>query len=146
MKLAHDTIILVVDGARMVLLRNHGDAVQPDLRVAEHRQIEIPENRDILSDAPGVDMSRGYPGRSTLDQGDPHRAYEDQFIAAAADALAALAGDGAGDIVVVAPPRALGVLRQRYAAGVKPRIICELAKDLTGHPVAAIERLLSDHE
>ena len=83
MKLAHDTIILVVDGARMVLLRNHGDAVQPDLRVAEHRQIEIPENRDILSDAPGVDMSRGYPGRSTLDQGDPHRAYEDQFIAGA---------------------------------------------------------------
>jgi protein required for attachment to host cells len=145
MKLAHDTIILVVDGARMLLLRNHGDTVYPDLRVVEHRQIEIPQNRDLLSDAPGLDMTRGHPGRSTLNEGDPHQAFEDQFVAAAADALAGLAGDGASDIVVVAPPRALGVLRRHYAASVKPRIMRELDKDLTGHPVDAITRLLTDH-
>lgn len=37
MKLAHGTILLIVDGAQMMLLRNDGDTIDPDLAVLENR-------------------------------------------------------------------------------------------------------------
>ena len=46
------------------------------------------------------------------------------------------------EIVVVAPPRTLAELRHVFHADVKKRIIAEIDKDLTGHPVPEITRLI----
>jgi protein required for attachment to host cells len=43
-------------------------------------------------------------------------------------------------LVVVAPPRTLAELRHLFHADVKARIIAEIHKDLTKHPVWEIER------
>lgn len=145
MKLRHETIVLVADGSRMLLLRNQGDAVYPDLRVIEHRERENPANRKLRSDAPGVAHSMGHPGRSTMDDGDPHQDSEDRFIAEAADALARVAAEGHNGIVVVAPPAALGALRRHYHPVLADRLIAEIDKDLTRHPVDAIADLLVAH-
>ncbi|MDE8650192.1 host attachment family protein [Novosphingobium album (ex Liu et al. 2023)] len=145
MKLVHDMIVLVVDGSRMLLLRNQGDEVYPDLRVIEHRQFENLPNRDLLSDAPGVDFSAGYPGRSTFEESDPHQANEDLFIAAAADTLASVAANGQDRLIVAAPPRALGELRRHYTQDVRARLVAEIDKDFTRHTVDEIARLLSVH-
>ena len=45
-------------------------------------------------------------------------------------------------LVIVAPPRALADLRHAIHADVKSRIIAEIGKDLTKHPVDEIEKHL----
>ena len=45
-------------------------------------------------------------------------------------------------LVIVAPPRTLGELRKHYHKEVQKRLAGEVAKDLTGHPVAEIEKIL----
>ena len=47
-------------------------------------------------------------------------------------------------LIVIAPPRTLGELRKHYHKEVSDRITGELAKDLTGHPVPAIEKAIAD--
>jgi len=42
-------------------------------------------------------------------------------------------------------PKTLGVLRKHYHKEVERRIVGELAKDLTGMPVAAIEKALQEN-
>jgi protein required for attachment to host cells len=146
MILKNGTILLVADGSRMLLLRNDGDAVYPDLKVIEHRAFDNPANRELLSDAPGVGFASMGPGHNTYDEADPHQQNEDRFAAGAARALAEAAGRNGGDLIVVAPPDTLGVLRRHYDRTVKSRLLTEIAKDLTKHPVPEITRLIAAHE
>jgi protein required for attachment to host cells len=46
-------------------------------------------------------------------------------------------------ILIVAPPKILGDLRREFAKASKAKIIAEVAKDLTNHTIAEIERLLT---
>jgi protein required for attachment to host cells len=46
-------------------------------------------------------------------------------------------------LVVAALPRTLAELRHAFHADIKGRIVGEIQKDLTKHPVAEIERHLS---
>lgn len=146
MKLKSGTLVMVADGSRMLLLRNEGDVAKPDLRVIEHRAFQNPSNREILSDAPGVGHASLVPGRATLDEADPHQENEDRFAADAAAALATAAGEHEGEVIIVAPPDTLGVLRRHYGRGVKARLTAEIAKDLTKHPVPEITRLVMAYE
>jgi protein required for attachment to host cells len=45
----------------------------------------------------------------------------------------------------VAPPHTLAVLRRHYDRTVKQRLIAEIDKDLTKHPVEEITRLVVGH-
>jgi protein required for attachment to host cells len=144
MRLPHDIIVLVTDGTRMLLLKNHGDQVYPDLRVIGHRQIENPPNRELLSDAPGLGFSSGYAGRDTFSKSDPHQDNEDRFIAGVAEALAQ-AADAAKGLIVAAPPDALGELRRHYDARTRKALVAEIDRDFVNHPVDEITRLLSAH-
>lgn len=145
MKMKNGTILMVADGSRMLLLRNEGDTVYPDLKVIEHRAFENPSNREILSDAPGVGFSSVTSGRDTYDKADPHQENEDRFAANAATVLASAVDKMDGDLIVVAPPDTLGVMRRHYSRTVKSRLLGEIAKDLTKHPVPEIARLVAAH-
>jgi protein required for attachment to host cells len=47
-------------------------------------------------------------------------------------------------LIVVAPPKMLGEMRKHYHKEVQNRLAGELAKDLTGHPIADIETALKN--
>lgn len=146
MRLKSGTIVMVADGSRMLLLRNEGDALHPELKVIEHRSFENPSNREILSDAPGTGHYRLDPGRSTFDEADPHQENEDRFAADSAKVLTIAAGEHSGELIVVAPPDTLGVLRRHYDRNVKARLTAEIAKDFTKHSVQEITRLVEAHQ
>lgn len=146
MILPHNTIILVADGARMLVLRNDGDAGAPALVVLEHREIPVPANRDLFADAPGRTFSSHAPTRSAYDQGDAHTAREHGFLAAAVAALAAYAGDDCPGIVIVADPASLGVIRQHYTPAISNRLLAEYGKNFTPMPVDEITRRLQQAE
>lgn len=81
---------------------------------------------------------------SSVEQTDWHEIGEQRFARAVADALEVLARDrDVPGFVIVAPPRALADLRRALDGSVKHRIIAEIDKDLTSHPVEDIERRLT---
>ncbi|AHE53803.1 host attachment family protein [Sphingomonas sanxanigenens] len=143
MQIAHDCYVVVADGRKALYLRNEGDAVHLNLEVVRADEQELPADRDIKSDAPGVSFSSAGYGRDTMQETDFHQQEEDRFAADAADRLRRWALDGRFEsLVVVAPPKTLAVLRSNYHVEVERRLQGELAKDLTGHPVDRIEKIL----
>lgn len=137
-------IVLVVDGGRMLLLRNDGDAETPDLTVIVHRDGAAPPDRELFDDAPGRTFQSHGSGRSAYDSGSLHDAMERAFLMAAAETLADHLGPETPGVIIVADPVSLGFLRQHYPPGITERLLAEIAKDLTGMPTATIARHLAE--
>lgn len=128
-----DTLVLIADGRKSIFLRNHGTALAPRFEVEAHREIELPL----------IHAEAGNPG-SAMDDPDAHQQEEVRFAIETAEDLRKRVLDKDFEaLVVVAPPRTLGVLRTHYDPMVTARLLGEISKDLTGHPINAIEALLS---
>jgi protein required for attachment to host cells len=144
MQLPHNSFVVVADGKKMLFFRNEGDGDFPKLQVERKRETTDAADRDQKTDAPGraFDASGG-AGRSAYEEVDFHQLEEDRFAAETAELLRKRALRNEYDaLVVVAPPRTLGELRKHYHKEVEKRLAGEVAKDLTGHPVWEIEKIL----
>jgi protein required for attachment to host cells len=139
----HNALVLVADGQKYLLLRNHGDFRAPALKVEGAAERKGAPTRELGTDKPGRSFASTGAGRSSMEETDLQQQAEDRFAAEAAAALAQRANGSAGDIIVVAPPRTLAELRRHYAAPVKARLAAEVDKDLTGHSVDDIAAILS---
>ena len=145
MQVPHNTFVVVADGQKMLLFRNEGDAEYLKLEVEKKEEQENPADRDQKTSEPGrtFDASGG-AGRSAYEETDFHQLGEDRFAAETAAMLKDRALRKEYDsLIVVAPPRTLGELRKHYHKEVEKRLTAEIAKDLTGHPVPEIEKILS---
>lgn len=136
--------VLVGDGRRALFLVNHGDPDLLDLRVLEAREDVNPPTREQGSDAPG----RAFPsipgGRSSMGETDWHELEKEHFAASIAERINAAAESGElSEIVIIAPPRVLGDLRQELSVKAKSKVKGELDKDLTHHPLPEIEKALA---
>ena len=130
----------------MLFFRNHGDENQIDLRTEAHDQRKDRKDRDIKTDAPGTQaQSAGY-GRPAMEETDFHQQEEDRWIQDAAEELKKRALRNDFDaLAIVAPPKALGVLRKSLHKEVEKRIICTVNKEMSGRPIPDIEALLNGH-
>jgi protein required for attachment to host cells len=146
MPLPHNALVLVADGRKMLFFRNRGDENQIDLRTEAHDARTDRKDRDIKSDAPGtVQQSFGY-GHSTYEEPDFQQQEEDRWIKEAADELKARVLRNDFDaLAIVAPPKALGVLKKCLHKEVQRRIVCTVNKEMSGRPVPDIEALLNGH-
>ena len=146
MPLPHNALVLVADGRKMLFFRNHGDENQIDLRTEAHDEREDRKDREIKTDAPGtVQQSAGY-GRSTYEETDFQQQEEDRWIKDAAEELKTRALRNDFDaLAIVAPPKALGILRKELHKEVERRIICTVNKEMSGRPIPDIEALLNGH-
>ena len=144
MELPNNAFVVVADGRKMLFFRNEGDAAYPNLVVERVREQDNPSDGDQSTDAPGTAFSSNGSGRSSYQETDFHQLEEDRFAAETAELLKkrALRNDYES-LVIVAPPKTLGELRKHYHKEVSSRLIGELDKDLTGHPVAEIESALT---
>lgn len=146
MPLPHNALVLVADGRKMLFFRNHGDGNQIDLRTEAHDQREDRKDREIKADAPGtVKQSAGY-GRSTYEETDFQQQEEDRWIKDAADELKARVLRNDFDaLAIVAPPKALGLLKKCLHKEVEKRLVCTVNKEMSGRPIPDIEALLDGH-
>lgn len=132
MILPHDAIVAVVDGEKLRLFRNR--APEPNIRLVE---LDVPE-------IDAVNQGSGMRHRSVAANPDEARLREDDFAAAVAGFLNRMALEGRiGARYVVADPRSLGELRRHYHDETRSRLAGEMARDLTGHTVEAIEAALA---
>jgi protein required for attachment to host cells len=144
MQVPHNSFVVVADGKKMLFFRNEGDAEFPKLEVERKRETADLPDRDQKTDGAGrtFDASGG-PGRSAYEEVDFHQLEEDRFAAETAEMLRMRALRNEFDsLIIVAPPRTLGELRKHYHKEVEKRLAGEVAKDLTGHPVSEIEKIL----
>lgn len=146
MPLPHNALVLVADGRKMLLFRNHGDENQIDLRTESHEARKERKDRDIKTDAPGlVKQSAGF-GRSTYEETDFHQQEEDRWIKDAADELKSrVLRSDFNALAIVAPPRALGTLKKCLHKEVQRRVVCTVNKEMSGRPIPDIEALLNGH-
>ena len=146
MQIPHNAHVLVADGRKMLFFRNEGDEQQIDLRTEAHDEREDRKDREIKSDAPGTQQASAGSGRDTMEETDFHQQEEDRWIKEAAEELKKRALRNDFDaLAIVAPPKALGVLKDGLHKEVERRIVCTVNKEMTGRPVPDIEALLDGH-
>jgi protein required for attachment to host cells len=144
LSIPRDGFIFVGDGRKALFLRNVGDEKFPHLKVERVLTQDNPATREQGSDRPGRTFKRaGTNQRSGVDNTDWHDLEEHRFAREVAGALETMVrANGARALIVVAPARTLADLRQAFHEDVKKRIVAEIDKDLTRHPVHEIERHL----
>lgn len=144
LKILHDTYILVGDGEKALILRNEGDEVNLNLVVDRVLEQDNPPTREQGTDRPGRFVDGLGPNRSAVEETDWHRLEKERFAKDIAARLYRRAHSGRFDrLIIIAPPRTLGDLRAEFHQEVRDRIIGEIGKDLTGHPIDSIENILT---
>lgn len=142
--IAPDDWVVVCDGRKWLILENKGNAARPNLLMREERTAENPPTREQGSDRPGRARASVGSARSAVGQTDWHDQAEQDFLNGLAQRLdkAARTGEARG-IVLVASPRALGMIRPQLSAAVDRMVHGTVDKDYVGMPVDEIERRLA---
>jgi len=136
--------VVVCDGAKALVLENTGDAKFPNLKMVKVLEQEDLATHELGADAPGRVVSSVGSIRSAVEQTDWHDQAERAFLVnLVRDLEAALATGKTKSLIVVAPPRALGMLRPVYSHKVRNAVRAEVDKDLVKHPVHEIEKHLT---
>jgi protein required for attachment to host cells len=136
--------VVVCDGAKALILENAGDAISPNLKTKEIHQQPDSKTSEQGTDAPGRSINSNGSRRSTMEQTDWHDQAEQQFLTDIAKRLdAAVVAGETKSLILIAPPRALGVLRQAFSAPVRNAIRAEIDKDYVKMPVYEIEKHLA---
>jgi protein required for attachment to host cells len=125
-------------------LENVGDGKFLNLKTREVYEQEDAKTSEQGTDAPGRAINSVDARRSAMEQTDWHEQAEKAFLENLVARLnAAIQAGEAKKFVVVAPPRALGMIRQSYSAMLRDAVHAELDKDLVKLPVHEIERHLA---
>ncbi|RYH03328.1 host attachment protein [Salipiger sp. IMCC34102] len=142
-KLNNDAWVVVADGEKALFLRNVTDGEDPNLEVIRKEEQDNPKDIDQSANRPGrVGQSAG-PGKSAYDDTDWHELAKDRFAADLADMLYERAHKGRfKEIVLVAAPSVLGELRDKLHQEVSDKVVGEIDKTLTNHPVQDIEKIV----
>jgi protein required for attachment to host cells len=143
LKLRAGEWVVVCDGAKALVLENAGDDVFPDLKTREVYEQDDPKTHEQGTDAPGRVFSSVGSRRSAVEQTDWHEQAERRFLEQLVDRLtrAVMSGESKS-IVIVAPPRVLGTIRQASPPTLRAAVHGELDKDLVSLPVYEIEKRL----
>jgi len=140
----HDEWVVVCDGAKALVLQNKGDTKFPYFKtIAVYEQNDLP-TRELGSDKPGRTFNSVGSGRGAVKQTDWHDQAEHDFLVHLIERLdAAVAAGKVKSLVLVAPPRALGMIRPCYSQALRSTLRAEVDKDLVKLPVHEIEKHLT---
>ena len=144
-KLRQNTWIVVADGEKVLYLRNETDGENPNFEVVRKETQDNPKDIDQSANRPGRVGQSANPGKSAYDDTDWHELAKERFAAELAEDLYKRAHAGEFDrLVLVASPQILGQLREELHQEVTDRIVAEVDKTLTNHPVHEIEKIVRE--
>jgi protein required for attachment to host cells len=142
--ISHNALVLIGDGQRALFLRNRGTAQQIRFEVEQILEQDNPATREQGTDRPGRSIASVGAARSAMEEVDWHHIAKERFAGEIAEALYRHAHDNRFEnLVVIAPAKILGNLRKAFHAEVTDRLVGEIPKELTSHPIAEIERLVA---
>jgi protein required for attachment to host cells len=140
----HGEWVVVCDGAKALVLENTGDLNSPKLKTVKvFEQKDLPTH-DLGTDAPGRSFNSLGNARSAVEQTDWHDQAEKVFLAQLAHHLDGAVSSGkTKSLIMVASPRALGMIRSAYSHALKGAVRVEVDKDLVKMPVLEIKKHLT---
>ncbi|MDY8110378.1 host attachment family protein [Fulvimarina sp. 2208YS6-2-32] len=146
-KIGYETWVLIADGEKALFLKNLGDEELPNFEIQRVEEQENPSDSDQSANRPGRgrDGGKDNPHSSAFQDTDWHELAKDRFAAELGEILYKMAYRKRFDrIVLVASPSTLGELRGQLHKEVSDRVVGEVAKDLTNHPIGKIEDILTN--
>lgn len=125
------TWILVADGGRARLLQNDGPGKGISSVAGTDYVNDVIPDREILSDRPGRSFDSAGEGRHAMEApSSPQRVSKAAFAKHVMEDLESKRAAGAFDrLLIIAPPRALGDLRQHFTQKLKDALVGEVNKD-----------------
>lgn len=143
-KLKHGEWAVVCDGRKALILSNVGDEVFPQLKLVEELQHESKPTHELGRGAPPRVHESAGVNRSAVEQPDLHDRAEQKFLEQLAGRLDGAVKEGkAKHLILVAPPRALGMIRRAYTSSVRQALKEEIEKDWVKMPIFEIEKRLA---
>ena len=140
----HGDWVVVCDGKKALVLENAGDEKFLNLKTREVFEQPDAKTSELGTDAPGRSINSVNGRRSAVEQTDFHDQEEQKFLHKLLGHLDAEINAGrAKSLILVAPPRALGVLRQSYSHNLRSALRGEIDKDFVRLPVYEIEKHLA---
>lgn len=138
--------VVIGDGEKALFLENGSDDAFPNLSVVRELEHANPPTREQGTDAPGRRHDNGPGHKSAVEETDWHRIEKGRFAKEIAERLYKAAHRGAYDkLIIAAPPVVLGELRKSMHKEVEERIVFDVPKELTNHPIDKIEKILTEH-
>jgi len=136
--------VVVCDGSKALILENAGDAVSLNLKTKEVHHQADPRTHELGTDAPGRSVNSIDGRRSAMEQTDYHDQAEQRFLIDLSKRLdAAVTAGETKSMILVAPPRALGVMRAACTPNLHHAVRAEIDKDYVKMPVHEIEKHLA---
>jgi protein required for attachment to host cells len=144
MKIVKGAWVLVCDGGKARILENTGSAIAVKLDTREVLARANPPTHEQGTDQPGRLHQPFSTARSAVEQTDWHDRAEREFLESLARRLdAAIAAGETSNVIIVAAPRALGMLRTAYSPAIRQALRGELDKDWVEVPNRKIEKQLA---
>lgn len=145
MLIAHDLLIMAVDGARMSLFRNKGSVREPQLELLVEEEHKSPSTAELGDDKPGRSFQSIGNTRGAYETADLHQQAEDEFALEMAELLVFHMHDDERRAVLIAPPHALGLMRKHLPKDIRERLIAEIDKDYAGRTTSDVTELLEKY-
>jgi protein required for attachment to host cells len=137
--------VVVCDGAKALVLENVGDERFPNLQTREVYAQEDARTHEQGTAPPGRAFNSADATRSAMEQTDWHDQVEKKFLTDLVGRLdAAVHAGKTKALIMIAPPRALGVIRQAYSHQLRNALRAEIDKDFVKLPVHEIEKHLQN--
>ena len=135
--------IVVADGGRANIYKNVGEIGEIKLSLVRSTNQHTEHSHELGRDRPGrLNDNSGF-SKSALESTDIHQVAEDKFLRAVVDHLAQDVQDGqCKEIVLIAPPHALGEMRKHLPANVAKLVVSEMSKDYTHMAINELQKTL----
>jgi protein required for attachment to host cells len=143
MLIAHDALIMTLDGARMALFRNTGNERDPKLELLTEECRKAPSTAELGDDRPGRTFQSVGAARGAYETTDWHQQQEDAFAVDMAELFNFHMTNDARKGVLIAPPKVLGTVRKHLHPETRERLIAEIDKDYAGRTALEIVELLN---
>jgi protein required for attachment to host cells len=146
MLIAHDTLIMAIDGARMCLFRNKSSVREPRLELLAEQARKTPSTAELGDDQPGRAFQSSSSVRGAYETTDLHQQAEDEFTLEMAELLIFQMKDEDRQAILIAPPHVLGLMRKHLPDDIRRRLIAEIDKDYAGRTALEVAELLDKHD
>ena len=134
MNLPNGAVVVVADGEKLLMFHNKGLESHVEL-------VAMPKPDFDLANAGSG--SRHHSSSSNPDGG---RKAEDNFASSTAGYLNRQVLEGKVEhMLIIADPRTLGELRKHFHVALEPKLIGQIAKDLTGHSIEQIQTAIANN-
>lgn len=143
MRIQKNTLVLVADGQHATFFRNTATGEAVNLETLHTMGLFNEADRNLSADRPGhasVGMSER---RTSYEQRDLHQANETNFLKGVSGLVDGMMKEhNLTQLLLVAEPTALGVLRKTLSPQVLAAVVEEVGKDYTKTAIPELEALL----